>query len=78
MVSSEEKIGHQGGTVDVPEPVSPMNSIEQANRSSGTLQPPYYKVFMLMLRQMNLALPAKTFYMLQELVSDQTTLLCHV
>lgn len=50
MVSSEEKMGKQGGTVDIPEPLSPTHSVEQAKRSSGTLQPPYRKVFTLMLR----------------------------
>lgn len=78
MVSSEKKMGSQGATVDVPSPMSPTNSIEQAKRSSGTLQPPYCKVFMLMLRQMNLALPIKTFSTLRELVSGPTTLLCRV
>jgi hypothetical protein len=78
MVSSEKKIGNQGVIVDLPEPVSPTDSIEQAKRSSGTLHPPSCKVFMLILRQMSLALPAKTCFTLRELVSDPTTLLCHV
>lgn len=78
MVSSEAKVGNQGVAIDVLEPVSPTKSIEKAKRSSGTLQPPYCKVFILMLRQMNPALPAKMFSMPRELVSDPTTLLCHV